>query len=110
MRQIEIIGVTTMKHVMKTIVTASALFMGTQTAALANSITAWSCEKSDTGQTVTLTTQSAVSNSAVINIDGAAQSGSVTVSGNDVSVDIATSVQCWDVAFTVTDGGETFGL
>lgn len=98
-----------MNKVLKTIIASSVLALAAGSAN-ANSITAWECEKSDSGQTVTLTTQSAVSTSAVINIDGAAQSGSVTVSGNTASISIATSVQCWDVDFTITDGSSTFGL
>ncbi|MGC6517919.1 MAG: hypothetical protein ACON49_07850 [Candidatus Puniceispirillaceae bacterium] len=99
-----------MKTVMKTIIASSFLTVAASSGALANAITAWSCEKTDTGQTVKLTTQSAVSSSAVINIDGAAQSGAVTVDGTTASIDVATSVQCWAVTFTITDGGSTFGL
>lgn len=90
--------------------TALALVAGFSTAASANSITAWSCEETSSGQTLTLTTQSAVSTSAVINLDGTAQSGSVTVSGTNASIAIGANVACWDVTFTITDGGSTFGL
>lgn len=90
--------------------TALALVAGFSTAAKANSITAWSCEETSSGQTLTLTTQSAVSGSAVINIDGTAQSGSVSVSGSNASIGIAANIACWDVTFTITDGGSTFGL
>ena len=99
-----------MKQVMKTLIASSALSVVLSSGALANAITAWTCEKTDAGQTVKLTTQTAVSSSAVINVDAVAQSGAVTVTGNVASTAIGTAVQCWDVDFTITDGGSTFGL
>lgn len=99
-----------MKNVMKTIIASSFLTLAASSGALANAITAWECEKSNSTQTVTLTTQTTVSSSAVINIDTVAQSGAVTVTGNKISTGIPTSTQCWAVAFTITDGGSTFGL
>ena len=99
-----------MKNVIKTVIASGLLTIAANSGALANTITAWSCEKTASGQTVELTTQSGVSSSAVINIDGTAQTGAVTVSGSMASTNVATSVQCWDVDFTITDGGATFGL
>lgn len=99
-----------MKQVMKTLIASSVLSVALSSGALANAITAWTCEKTDTGQTVTLTTQTAVSASAVINVDAVAQTGAVTITGNEASTAISTATQCWAVAFTITDGGSTFGL
>lgn len=99
-----------MKQVMKTLIASSVLSVALSSGALANAITAWTCEKTDTGQTVKLTTQTAVSASAVINIDAVAQTGAVTITGNEASTAISTATQCWAVAFTITDGGSTFGL
>ena len=99
-----------MKQVMKTLIASSVLSVALSSGALANTITAWTCEKTDTGQTVKLTTQTAVSSSAVINIDAVAQTGAVTITGNVASTAISTATQCWAVDFTITDGGSTFGL
>jgi hypothetical protein len=99
-----------MKQVMKTIIASSVLSVVLSSGAFANAITAWTCEKTNSGQTVKLTTQTAVSSSAVINIDSEAQTGAVTINGNVASTAIGTAVQCWAVDFTITDGGSTFGL
>ena len=94
---------------LKTMTAACFITALTGANAMANSITSWSCEYSSGTQTATLTTQSAASASAVVNIDNVSQSGA-TISGTTISVDIPTSTQCWAVTFTVTDGGTTFGL
>ena len=95
---------------LKTITASTFMALVASQGALANEITSWSCEKTSAGQTVSLVTQSAVSSAAVVNIDGTAQSGTATVTGSTVSLNVPTSVQCWAVAFTITDGGTTFGL
>lgn len=89
-------------------VTVSVLFLSTS--AYANGITGWSCEAGASSQTLTLSTSSEMSSDAVVNINGAAQTGSTEVSGNSISVAISSEVACWDSSFTITDGGETFGF
>ena len=97
----------------KTLKMAAASFVlaaGFSTSAMANAITSWECEEISGGQQLTLTTQNTVSSSAVVNIDGTALSASPTINGSSVSLTVPTSTQCWAVAFTITDGGSTFGL
>lgn len=94
---------------LKTLTAACLVTAFSGASAMANSITSWSCENASGSQTATLTTQSAASSSAVVNIDNVSQSGA-TISGTTITVDIPTSTQCWAVTFTVTDGGSTFGL
>ena len=83
---------------------------GFSTQALANAITAWSCEETSAGQTLTLTAQSSLGGSAMINLDGTAVTSAVTVSGNTASTTVAANLACWDTTFTITDNGATFGL
>ncbi|MGC6453303.1 MAG: hypothetical protein ACON31_05295 [Candidatus Puniceispirillaceae bacterium] len=78
--------------------------------ASANSITSWSCEIANGVKTLTLSTSQEVSSGAVININGTAESGAVTVNGTQVSLAIDNGVPCWNRTFTITDGGDTFGL
>ena len=97
----------------KFIVTSGAAVVGSfllvSAPVLANGITGWSCEAGASTQTLTLTTSDTMSNGAVVNINGAAQTGATEVSGNSISVAIASSVACWDSTFTITDGASTFG-
>ncbi len=93
---------------LKNIVFAAA-FVLVASPALAGNIVSVNCEITDDGDTdVFVLLDAEPSSSAVISIDGTAQTGSHTVNGPEVSVQATGEIECGAAAFVVTDGSTTY--
>ena len=85
------------------------VFAMAATPAFAASIVSVNCEITDDGDTdVFVLLDPVPSSSAVISINGTAQTGSHTVNGPEVSVQASGEIECGTATISVTDGSTTY--
>ncbi len=95
----------------KSLFLSTAILTAAISAASANSIVSDVCVSADDDNyTLTVTTESALSSSAVINWDGSALTGPFTLSNSNTSISVTTTIApcAEEGTITITDNGVTF--